>query len=138
MGSSTNEVIQMSVPELQSPILRNTGEQIQAGLALARPLDAYFAAKNRHDVDAMLDCFAEDAVVVDEARGRHGKIAIRQWIEETTRKYRVNVEVLDARESEGNTVVTGLVFGNFPGSPVKLHYAFALSDGRIMRLEIKA
>ena len=128
----------MPVPELQSPIQRNTGEQIQTGLVLARPLDAYFTAKNRHDVDAMLDCFAADAIVVDEAREQRGKTAIRQWIDETTRKYRVSVEVLDASESEGNTLVTGLVSGNFPGSPVKLRYAFALSDGRIVRLEIKA
>jgi ketosteroid isomerase-like protein len=127
----------MSIRELQSRILRNTGGQIQARLALARPLDAYFAAKNRHDVDAMLDCFAQDAIVLDEARERRGKTAIRQWIEETTRKYRVSVEVLDASESEGNSVVAGLVSGNFPGSPVKLRYAFALSDGRIVRLEIK-
>jgi hypothetical protein len=102
---------------------------------LPEPLAAYFAAKNRHDIDAMLAPFAEEAVVKDEGQERRGLAAIRQWMEETTRKYRDTVEVTDVAEAEGATVVTGLVSGNFPGSPAVLHFAFTLERGKIARLE---
>lgn len=119
-------------------ILHNKGEQLRTGLVLARTLEEYFSAKNRQDTAAMLECFAEDAIIVDEAHERRGRESIRQWMEDSTRKYRVSVEPLDAVERDGGTVVTGLVSGDFPGSPAKLRYAFALSGGRIARLEITA
>jgi ketosteroid isomerase-like protein len=122
----------------QLVILHNKGEQVRTGLALARPLDAYFAAKNRRDVRAMLACFREDAIVVDESKERRGKDAIGRWIENSTGKYRVSVEALDTSESDGKTVVTALVSGDFDGSPVKLRYTFTMSDGGITRLEINS
>lgn len=104
--------------------------------SLPAPLSAYFAAANDHDIDAMLAPFAEEAVVEDEGRLRRGRAAIRQWMDETTRKYGVTVEVLDVAQTESKTVVTGLVSGNFPGSPARLHYAFAIDGEKIARLEI--
>jgi ketosteroid isomerase-like protein len=106
-------------------------------VAMPAPLAAYFAAKNRHDVDAMLAAFAETAVVEDEGQKRHGHAAIRAWIEETTRKYRDTVEITGVAEADGRTVVTGLVSGDFPGSPVELRFAFGLEGGRIARLKIR-
>jgi ketosteroid isomerase-like protein len=103
---------------------------------LPEPLSAYFAAKNRHDIDAMLAPFSADAVVKDEGRERRGRAAIREWMEETTRKYRDTVEVTGAIEADGSTVVTGLVSGSFPGSPAVLHFAFTLEGGKVVRLEI--
>jgi hypothetical protein len=45
--------------------------------------------------------------------------------------------VLDvADEGTGTTVVTGLVSGTFPGSPVRLRYSFTVHVGKIARLEI--
>jgi hypothetical protein len=104
--------------------------------ALPEPLSAYFAAKNRHDIDAMLAPFAADAVVKDESRERRGHRAIREWMEETTRKYRDTVEVTGSIEADGSTVVTGLVSGSFPGSPAVLRFAFTLEGGKVVRLEI--
>jgi ketosteroid isomerase-like protein len=103
---------------------------------LPAPLAAYFSAKNRHDIDAMLAPFSEQAVVKDEGQERRGRAAIREWMEETTRKYRVTVEVIDVAEADATTIVTGLVAGNFPGSPAQLRYSFHLDGGRIARLEI--
>jgi ketosteroid isomerase-like protein len=103
---------------------------------LPEPLSAYFAAKNRHDIDAMLAPFAANAVVKDESRERRGRAAIGEWMEETTRKYRATVEVTGAIEADGGTVVTGLVSGSFPGSPAVLHFAFTLEGGKVVRLEI--
>ena len=102
---------------------------------LSKPLEQYFTAKNHHDLDAMLAPFSEQAVVKDEGREIRGRAAVRQWMEEATRKYRDTVEVIDVAEADGSTVVTGLVSGTFPGSPVQLHFAFSLEGGQIARLE---
>ncbi len=123
---------------VQFIILRNKREATRGGLVLPPPLGAYFAAKNRQDVDAMLACFADEAIVVDEAQERRGREAIHQWMEESSAKYRVSVEPFDLREQEGTMLVTGLVSGAFPGSPVKLRYAFSLAGVRIASLTIAA
>lgn len=104
---------------------------------LPAPLAAYFTAKNRHDIDAMLAPFLEDAVVEDESQTRRGRAAIRKWMEETTRKYRVTVEVADVAEADATTIVTGLVAGNFPGSPARLRYTFTLDGDKIAQLAIR-
>jgi hypothetical protein len=105
-------------------------------ISLPGPISAYLKAKNEHDVDAMLVPFNEDATVKDEGREHHGRPAIRSWLEDVTRKYRVTLEVRDVTAADGTTVVSGLVAGNFPGSPVLLDYAFTLSGPTIARLEI--
>jgi hypothetical protein len=103
---------------------------------LPPPLGAYFAAVNVQDIEAMLAPFSAAATVKDEAQERRGLAAIREWIEETTRKYGVTIAVIDVAETTGNTTVTGRVSGNFPGSPVELCYAFILDGEKIARLEI--
>lgn len=105
---------------------------------LPQPLADYFTAKNRHDIDAMLVPFSPDATVKDEGRTHRGLAAIRGWMEETTRKYRVTVEVADATTKGDAWRIAGIVSGNFPGSPATLHYAFTLTRDRITRLEIGA
>ena len=103
---------------------------------LPSALDSYFAAKNRKDIDAMLAPFAADAVVRDEGHEHNGRDAIRAWMEETTRKYGVSVEVREAKQSGDQVVVKGLVSGDFPGSPATLTYRFRLFDSMIAGLEI--
>lgn len=104
---------------------------------LPAPLEAYFSAVNAGDVDAMLAPFAADAAVRDEGKVRRGRTAVREWILETTEKYHPAFEVVDvADEGVGTAVVTGLVSGTFPGSPVRLRYSFMVDAGKITRLEI--
>ena len=100
-------------------------------LDLPAPLPAYFAAKNAHDIDAMLACFADDAFVRDEGKDYRGHPAIRGWIDETTRKYKVAVAPSEAEQSEGSIAVKALVSGNFPGSPATLRYRFKIVDEKI-------
>jgi len=102
------------------------------------PLTAYFSANNRHDIDAMLAIFSPDAKVRDEGETYSGSAAIRAWMEATTRKYRVTVEVADAALNGDAWRVAGIVSGNFPGSPATLHYNFTLAGARIEKLEIGA
>ncbi|WP_193334686.1 nuclear transport factor 2 family protein [Devosia beringensis] len=103
---------------------------------LPAPLADYFAAANRHDIDAMLAPFAPDARVRDEGETHTGPTAIRAWLEHTTAKYRVTVEVIDAKIEGDTEVVTGRVSGNFPGSPANLTYRFTLGGDRIASLSI--
>lgn len=105
---------------------------------LPEPLAAYFAAKNRHDIDAMLAPFAGDAVVRDEGRTHAGRDAIRAWMEETTRRYRVTVEPTAATADGATWTVQALVSGTFPGSPATLRYRFSLARQSISGLEIGA
>jgi uncharacterized protein (TIGR02246 family) len=99
-------------------------------------LAAYYQAKNQHDVDGMLAPFAEDAVVRDEGQEHHGRAAIRIWMEHTTRKYRVTIDVKQIEPVDDRLIVSGLVSGDFPGSPALLRFAFTLSGSKIARLEI--
>ncbi|MFI0845391.1 nuclear transport factor 2 family protein [Mesorhizobium sp. IMUNJ 23232] len=103
---------------------------------LPSALESYFAAKNRKDIDAMLSPFVADAVVRDEGHEHHGREAIRAWMEETTRKYGVSVEVREAERSGDRIVVKGLISGDFPGSPATLTYRFRLHDTMVASLEI--
>ena len=58
-------------------------------------------------------------------------------MEEVSEKYRPAVEVIDIAEMDDETIVTGRVAGNFPGSPVDLRYTFILAGEKIARLEIR-
>ena len=103
---------------------------------LPQALAAYYAAKNNHDIDAMLAPFSETASVRDEGKTMRGLPEIRAWMEETTRKYGVTVEVKAVEQDGEIYTVAALVSGRFPGSPATLHYRFTLAGGHIAHLEI--
>lgn len=103
---------------------------------LTGPVATYVAGANAQDIDAVIACFTESAVVRDEGQNRQGTAAIREWVEEVTRKYRPTVDVIDVTEADGRTTVTGRVSGDFPGSPIELRYVFTLNGEKISRLEI--
>jgi hypothetical protein len=96
----------------------------------------YFAAANARNVEAACACFASDALVHDEGRDQAGTSAIREWIEETARKYDPQFEPCRAEERGKKTVVHCIVSGNFPRSPVELEFEFTTLDGKISRLTI--
>jgi ketosteroid isomerase-like protein len=105
-------------------------------LDLPVPISAYYAAKNIHDIDAMLAPFAEDARVRDEGQDHRGRTEIRAGMEEATRKYKVTATPEKSTRDGERVTVRALVAGNFPGSPAHLTYHFALSGNQIVRLEI--
>lgn len=104
---------------------------------LPDPVAAYFEADKR-DADALAQCFAETAIVIDEGHTHRGRAAIRQWKSESSAKYNYTSEPIAVESRDGATIVTGHVVGNFPGSPVDLRYAFTLKAGKIASLEITA
>lgn len=100
-------------------------------------LDRYYDAQNRHDIEAMVACFAGDAVVRDEGQDIVGPAAIRAWKLATSAKYHVTVEPIDGRVEGGKSIVVAKVSGTFPGSPANLTYRFGFADdGRIAALDI--
>lgn len=104
--------------------------------ALPIPIGAYYSAKNRQDISAMIELFAAGAGVVDEGAELCGRAEICPWMERTTKALAVQSEITAVREDSGRTIVTAIVSGNFAASPVTLDYAFTLEDGLIARLEI--
>jgi ketosteroid isomerase-like protein len=90
---------------------------------------------------AVVRCFAEDAVVVDEGQQWWGTAAIRRWRDTVATAYDYTVQVTGAKAlGEVDGVERHNVYlhleGNFPGGEVDLTSRFALRDGRIARLEI--
>ena len=104
---------------------------------LPPPLPAYFKAANAHDVEASVACFADDAIVRDEGKDISGSAAIREWKDRTNALYGTAIETTAVDQVDDKTIVTALVSGNFPGSPVQLRYCFRLDGGKIVALEIR-
>ena len=103
---------------------------------LPTPIAIYIVAENRDDVEALAQCFSEDAVVRDEDRTIQGLAAIKQWKAETRKKYQHTVEPLASVQKDGKTIVTNRLTGNFPGSPIELEFVFTLDREKIAALEI--
>ena len=104
-------------------------------------ISGYLAASDRGDAEAVARCFAEDAVVVDEGREWRGTAAIRRWRATVATAYQYTVQVTGATalgqaDGAGRHDVHLRLEGNFPGGQVDRTYRFALSEGRIARLEI--
>ncbi|RUT32859.1 nuclear transport factor 2 family protein [Arsenicitalea aurantiaca] len=104
-------------------------------IPLPAPIAAYFAA-DREDADAVARCFTETAVVSDERQTHVGRDAIRKWKTETSSRFSYRTEPFAVAEADGETVVTGHLTGDFPGSPIDLRYAFVLEGEKIARLRI--
>jgi ketosteroid isomerase-like protein len=105
---------------------------------LPKPIAAYFAAENSDDAGMLANCFTTDAVVQDERQTIRGLAAIKQWMEETHRKYQHRVVPLASRPTSGNIVVTSRLTGRFPGSPIELQFLFTLEGEKISALEIRS
>jgi hypothetical protein len=103
---------------------------------LPRVISMYIDASNSHDVEAIVECFAADAIVRDENAMRHGKIDIRRWATETIEKYKFQFKPLSADERDAETILSVEVSGSFPGSPVTLDYHFTIANDKIKSLII--
>ena len=104
-------------------------------------ISQYLTAAEQGDVNALLECFTDDAAVTDEGRTWHGHAEIRRWRENVATAYEYTLAVLgaepggQARGLEWHRVLTHLE-GNFPGGTVDLNCTFGLRDDRITELRI--
>jgi len=104
-------------------------------------ISEYLAASDRSDAEAIVRCFAQDAVVVDEGQEWRGSAAIRRWRGTVATAFEYTVQVTGAKalgDAEGVERYDVYIHleGNFPGGEVDLTDRFALRDGRIASLEI--
>jgi ketosteroid isomerase-like protein len=120
----------------------NTGPEDSAASGSLPPVVSnYLAASDRDDIDAIVACFTEDAVVLDEDRRWCGAAAIRQWREKVATAFEYTVAIIGSEalgEVDGakrHEVYTHLE-GNFPGGQVDLTNRFTLRGGLIVGLEI--
>jgi ketosteroid isomerase-like protein len=105
-------------------------------LELPAVVQAYVDASNRHDIEAILSCFSDDAIVHDEAHQYHGPKEIENWIATTIEKYKFQVKPQSASAGDIELLVAMEVSGTFPGSPITLDYRFTLSGDKISSLTI--
>src|SRR5215468_1006810 len=99
-------------------------------------IQKYVEASNRHDVQAILSCFSDDAVVHDESETLQGKRAIEGWIAKAIEKYKFQFKPVSIRDEKPGCVVAIEVSGTFPGSPVTLDYHLVIAENNISSLTI--
>ena len=104
-------------------------------LDLPRPAADYFTA-DTVDSDAVAACFTENAVVKDEGHTYQGRAAIKKWKADVATKYQYTCAPFACGQTDGRTVVTCRLTGNFPGSPVALRFFFELEGEKIASLEV--
>ena len=99
-----------------------------------------FAAINASDTDAIVATFTEDALVNDVQREFWGKTEIRGFIEREIVGPKVVVEVTDAIEHDGLTIVHGIYDGEYDKTgvpdPLILTHYLTVADGKIANLII--
>lgn len=98
---------------------------------------AFIQAKNDFDVEAIVDCLADDAVVEDEGQELRGQAAIKSWLKRTHEQYNDTLEVISCAAEGDRHIVTAQVSGNFEGSPVPLDFCFATKEEKITSLRIR-
>lgn len=120
----------------------NTGPDDSAASGSLPPVVSnYLAASDRDDIDAIVACFTNDAVVLDEDRQWRGVAAIRQWREKVATAFEYTVAIIRSEAlgevdgGQAHEVYTRLE-GNFPGGQVDLTNRFTLRDDLIVGLEI--
>jgi len=104
-------------------------------LNLPEPIAAYFQADSQ-DGAAVARCFTRDAQVKDEGRTHEGIAAIEAWKAETSSRFSYISTPIKLEKMDRDYLVTSHLVGDFPGSPVDLHYRFTLEHGKIASLEI--
>ncbi|HEV3069992.1 MAG TPA: nuclear transport factor 2 family protein [Solirubrobacteraceae bacterium] len=111
-------------------------------IALDGVVAELFAAINALDIDAIMGTFADDALVNDVQREFWGKGDIRRWIEREIVGDKVTVEVTDAIQHDGLTIVQGVYDGEYdktglPDPLILTHYVTVAEDtGKIANLII--
>ena len=99
-----------------------------------------FTAINAFETEAIMDTFTDDALVNDVQREFWGKDEIRGWVEREIVGAKVTVEVTDAIQHDGLTIVQGVYDGEYdktglPDPLILTHYVTVAQDtGRIANL----
>ena len=104
-------------------------------LDLPRPAANYFTGVPAVSDDGA-ECFTRNAIVNDEGHTYQGRAANRKWKADASTKYQYTCEPFACGQTDGRTVVTCRLTGNFPGSPVDLRLFFEFEGDKIASLEV--
>jgi predicted transcriptional regulator len=107
-------------------------------LALDPAIVAHVAAINSFDIDAIMDTFAEDALVNDVSREFWGHQHIRAWITKEMVGDHVTLEPIEVADNSGLYAVRCKYDGdydktNLPNPLIMTNY-FRVRDGKIVTL----
>jgi hypothetical protein len=107
---------------------------------LPAPVEGYVEASNAFDGDALIACFADDAMVNDARRQFWGAGAIRRWLDRELIGDKVTMQVSSVVERGSEIVVNAIMDGTYnktglPDPLVLTHY-FTVHDDRITQLII--
>lgn len=103
---------------------------------LPLPVATLIDAANANDSDAFLAAFTPDGVVDDWGREFRGPDAIRSWSDAEFIGVAVSLDVTEVDRNGDETTVTATVGGDGFNGPS--HFTFAVRDGRVARMTIRA
>lgn len=108
---------------------------------LPKVIQDFIAASNKPDLDAYVDCFSEDALVLDEGKEWAGKAAIKRWSDEHHFGANVTLDPQKDRQHEAETMVVFKVDGDFDKTglpdPLYLDFYFQIRNHKIKQLAIR-
>ena len=98
---------------------------------------SYYERSTSADSRSAIDAFADAALVEDEGKTHHGRIAIAEWLEHAASEYEYTRTFVRAEGDGREVTVVNRLDGNFPGGTVELAYRFVLAGDRISELTIR-
>ena len=103
---------------------------------LPKALSDYLDAKRAYDNDALLATLTPDAVVTDEGHVYTSHPAIREWNSRASKAIRATYELKSSTRIGETYDLAVEIAGNFPTSPVILHFYATLRGKRIAAMTI--
>lgn len=105
-------------------------------MKLPENIEGFIKAQNDLNSTAFANYFTEQATVSDEGSSYSGRAEIKEWIQEATEKYNMQLTPLDFSQTGSKGKLTVEVTGTFPGSPAVMHYHLELDGSSIRSLKI--
>lgn len=106
---------------------------------LSPTITAYFERMHDHGRAAVIDLFADDAVVTDDGHTYRGRTEILGWLTGPASEFTTTSTRISEAQRETGADVRILLEGDFPGGRVELRHTFAQrADGLITSLDIAA
>ena len=110
-------------------------------LPIPQSIATFIEATNAHKSDEFLATLTESAVITDEGQEYRGIAAIKEWSDEKYIGAKVTLDVVDLVTSNGKTIVTLKVDGNFNKTglpdPFLMDFHFTIDTNKITALDIR-
>ena len=110
-------------------------------LPIPQSIATFIEATNAHKSDEFLATLTESAVITDEGQEYRGIAAIKEWSDEKYIGAKVTLDVVDLVTSNGKTIVTLKVDGNFDKTglpdPFLMDFHFTIDTNKITALDIR-